>query len=425
MSGRTRDSLVCCGCSCLCDDIDVVVEEQRVMETTNACRWGAARFLGLKKFSSSLPRARCETHRRRRGGRQWHPISLAEALAECREHLFHAQRVAIYGLGQLSTESLWLLMEGLWDWNTLWIPSDGPLLKAYVETYRRRTPPLTTLECVRNHADFVLFWGANPLRSSPRLLARYALFPRGKFTERGAEDRAAWTVDVHVTEMSRATHLLTISTEVEKECIRALHRATTTGTLESPPELNAKRLAPLLKDLEKSRYRVFFFGRGPLYHESGPEIMDALAAWVEDLGSSAPTFLMPLPCDFNSMGFLEAFTAAGGLGNSRWHLHGDLHDWSPRQGDLLLAVSGDCFWFLTDEQKHAVRKNHVPVVALSAYETMTTAEADLVISVGLQGLDASGAAVRLDGVSLHVKKLWDRNVVCDAAVIRDLFEPRP
>ncbi len=59
MTERTATSLVCCGCSCLCDDLDAVIEDDRVVEVANACRWGAARFLGLKKFSNGLPRARC------------------------------------------------------------------------------------------------------------------------------------------------------------------------------------------------------------------------------------------------------------------------------------------------------------------------------------------------------------------------------
>ena len=423
MTVKTAESLVCCGCSCLCDDIDIVVEDQRVVEVANACRWGAARFLGLKKFSRSLPRARCWVPRRRLHRHGWQEIGLTEALAECREHLFHAQRIVIYGLGQLSSEALWLLMHAFKGGNTVWIPSDGPLLEAFVETYRRYTPALTTLECVRNHADFVLFWGANPLRSSPRLLARYALFPRGKFTERGAENRSAWTVDIQTTEMGRVTQLITVSTDIEKDCIQALHRATLGNPLEGPPGTSSKNLTALLKDVEKSRYRVIFFGRGPLYHATGPAVLDALAAWAADLNTSHPTFLMPLPCDFNSMGFLELYLSAGALANPSWRLQGDLHGWLPQPGDLLLALSGDCFWFMTEEQRQAVRQHRIPVVALSAHETMTTAEADLVIAVGLLGLESSGRAVRLDGVSLYVDRLWDSRIASDASVIRELFEP--
>ncbi|MEJ5365314.1 MAG: hypothetical protein WHS86_09445 [Desulfosoma sp.] len=422
MTQKTFTSLVCCGCSCLCDDIDAVMEGDRVVETANACRWGAARFLGLKKFSRALVRARVQSSRRRPDARGRLDVSCAEAVSVCRDYLFSARRVVAYGLGQMSIEALQILMAGLRDRETMWIPSDGPLLQAFVETYSRHGPALTNLECVRNQADLVVFWGANPVRSTPRLLSRYALFPRGRFTERGAEDRKAWTVDIQTTEMERVTQMVTIPPDQEKACIQALRRAYRGLPLEAPPGVSAKTLSMLLGDVEKSRYRVFFFGRGPLYHAGGDAVLDELASWVTELGASAPTFLMPVPGDFNSMGFLQVFLSGGGLADPLWRVQGDVHGWEPRTGDVLLALSGDCFWFLTDDQKRAVRKHRIPVVALSAHETMTTAEADVVAAVGLQGLDVTGRASRLDGVTLCAEKLWDGTAASDAAVVRDLFE---
>jgi len=54
---------------------------------------------------------------------------------------------------------------------------------------------------------------------------------------------------------------------------------------------------------------------------------------------------------------------------------------------------------------------------------MTTAEADVVVAVGLQGLDVSGRATRLDGVSLFAENLWDGEAASDEAVLRELFDP--
>ncbi|MEJ5347811.1 MAG: hypothetical protein WHS46_03875 [Desulfosoma sp.] len=422
MTARTLSSLVCCGCSCLCDDIDAVLENDRVVEVGNACAWGAARFLEWKKFSASIPRARCGSYRRLNRQRR-QVLQAHEAVAECREYLFHAQRVVVYGLGQMSMEALEGLLLGLRRRSTVWIPSDGHLLQAAVDLYRQQCPASTTLECVRNHADFVLFWGANPLRSTPRLLSRYALFPRGRFTERGAEDRSAWTVDIQTTEMATVTNLIKIPQQAEEDCVQALHEASLGRASTFSKELPAKEFKRLLKDLGKSRYRVFFFGRGPLFHEHGSAVLRALVSWVKDLGATAPTFLLPLPSDFNTAGFLHMFLSYGGLSNPLWHLQGDVYGWIPQPGDVLLAVSGDCFWFLTDEQKQAVRNLHIPVLAFSAYETMTTAEADVVIAVGLQGLEASGWAVRLDGVSLFAEKLRDHGLISDETVVEELFEP--
>jgi formylmethanofuran dehydrogenase subunit B len=45
------------------------------------------------------------------------------------------------------------------------------------------------LDEVRDHAESVIFWRADPLETHHRHLSRYSLFARGRFTERGNLDR--------------------------------------------------------------------------------------------------------------------------------------------------------------------------------------------------------------------------------------------
>ena len=42
---------------------------------------------------------------------------------------------------------------------------------------------------MKNRADLVLFWGADPLATHPRHLERYAAEPAGLFVPRGRADR--------------------------------------------------------------------------------------------------------------------------------------------------------------------------------------------------------------------------------------------
>ncbi|PKL62268.1 MAG: formylmethanofuran dehydrogenase subunit B, partial [Methanomicrobiales archaeon HGW-Methanomicrobiales-2] len=45
---------VCPFCGCLCDDIEVEVEEGRVVAVTNACELGTKKFTGEKRLKNPI-----------------------------------------------------------------------------------------------------------------------------------------------------------------------------------------------------------------------------------------------------------------------------------------------------------------------------------------------------------------------------------
>ena len=56
--GARHESIICPGCGCLCDDLDVTVEGDRIVEVTNVCLWGVSRFFHAKKFHPKKERHR-------------------------------------------------------------------------------------------------------------------------------------------------------------------------------------------------------------------------------------------------------------------------------------------------------------------------------------------------------------------------------
>ncbi|MDD2834604.1 MAG: molybdopterin-dependent oxidoreductase [Methanothrix sp.] len=56
-------------------------------------------------------------------------------------------------------------------------------------------------------ADLVVYWGSNPLELVPRLMSRYAVYPRGFWTRRGRFDRTIITVDPRKTITSENSDL--------------------------------------------------------------------------------------------------------------------------------------------------------------------------------------------------------------------------
>ncbi|SMC20555.1 formylmethanofuran dehydrogenase, subunit B [Desulfacinum hydrothermale DSM 13146] len=425
MGEQRLTSQVCCGCACLCDDIDLVVRDGQVVEAANVCQWGLARFTGDKKYGAGLPRKRCRGPRVRTGATSWSPTHLEGALDAATEILAKASRVVVYGLCQLSQQAISALLDLRRGRPTLWIPSEGPLWETALHIYGQHPVPMTTLEEVRNQADFVLFWGANPLRSCPRLPARYALFPRGRFTERGQEDRRAFTVDIQHTEMERITPLLVVRPEEEPELVAGLRAAWEGRSDPRPSGVSPKEVKKVLQALEQSSYRVFFAGRGTTHNEAGGALLEELCSWVEELNRQAPTFFMPLASDFNTLGFIRQFVTCGGLSRPEWSLEGDVRRWEPRPGDVLLSVSGDCFWFLTEQQKDSIGRLSIPTVAVSTYETQTTAEAQVVMDVGLLGIDTSGDAVRMDGVGVCVEHIRTADQPSDVEIFQQWLRLGP
>ena len=60
-----------------------------------------------------------------------------------------------------------------------------------------------TLGEIKNRADLIVVWRADPLESHPRLFSRYALEPAGSFIPGGRSDRYCVIVDDRETESVR------------------------------------------------------------------------------------------------------------------------------------------------------------------------------------------------------------------------------
>jgi formylmethanofuran dehydrogenase subunit B len=415
-------SMICSGCACLCDDIDLVLVDGRVKHVNNVCRWGSARFSGRKKFSDRQPRAPLLKARFRSQQGDRREINLPAAVTEAARLIAEARRIVIYGLCQMSQQSFDPLLALAAERNTLFIPSEGALWTEYLKILDDRSLPLTTLEAVRNQADLILFWGANPSHSCPRLLSRYALFARGRFTERGVEDRTAFSVDIQETEMARLSRMVVVSPGQELALLETLIKALAGAEPVSAPPISKKLFRQLVEALRMSRYPVIFCGRGPCYSPDRHRIMDALAQLATAVNREQPAFLLPLASDFNTVGFYQAFAQAQGFSRANWTLLDEIQEWGPSAGDLLLAVSGDGLWFMSERQKQQLQEQEVAVVSLSGFETMTTAAARVAIGVGILGVDGAGHATRLDGVVLPLEAVLAGERPTDATVLRAIQE---
>lgn len=415
------ESVVCPGCSCLCDDLDVTLNDGGIVEVTNVCLWGASKFFTTPKFHPQKERRRLFHPQVRRRGKAAE-VAYEAALGQAAEILTRARRPLVYGLTNLGSRAQEAALKLAQSLGARLLPGDHALMAPYFRRLQQQGLYWAPLEVIRDEADTVLFWGVNPLHSAPRHVVRYAAFARGRFTERGLEDRRVAAVDLYRNELARFCHLfIKVAPDQELVLLQGLMEILFQGRKSATRVRGTRRLADLLA---RAGYGVIFFGRGVSYSR-GPEILDGLAELTACLGARTPFVLFPLSGDFNAaglyhlllreLGSAEApdFAAAAGEGVGAKAV--DFRD-----ADALLVAGADLFWFLPEEQREDLQRRQVPIVALSPFANHTTVKAQVILPVALAGVEAADVAYRLDGLPLGLKKLLPAACPPDHQVLRDL-----
>ncbi|RLA91060.1 MAG: hypothetical protein DRG58_00030 [Deltaproteobacteria bacterium] len=415
------ESVICTGCGCLCDDLDVTVEGDRVIEVANVCLWGVNKFIATKKFHSKKDRRRLLAPQVRRKGRAF-DISYDAALEEAGKILIQARRPLVYGLtnnGSWAQEAALRLAR---RWQARLEPGDLAFMAPYYEALARHGLYWTPLEEIRDEADTILFWGANPIHSCPRHVVRYSVFSRGRFTERGAEERQIAAVDIYPTETAKfCKPFIQIDPGQELELLQGLAAYLIEG--QEPPK-RVKGTKKLVKLLSEASFGAIFVGRGVSY---GParKLWEGLARLVVWLNTRVPFSLFPLASDFNSVGlyhlllretgspYAPDFGAASGLSS-----HPTPVDW--REVDALLVTGADLFWFMSEDQVQALKERRVPIIVLSPFANRTTAKAQVVFPVALSGIETEEVAYRMDGLPVELQKLISTPLRPDHQVLADL-----
>jgi formylmethanofuran dehydrogenase subunit B len=415
-----RESIVCPGCGCLCDDLDLTFDQDRLLEVANVCLWGAGRFLATKKLHPKKDRRRILEPQVRVKGRL-KQVSYEAALAQAGEILTRARRPVIYGLtslGSWAQEAALRLARGL---KARLEPADVALMAPYYQSLKEHGFYGAPLDVIRDEADTVLFWGANPLHSCPRHLVRYAVFARGRFTERGVEDRRVAAVDLYPTELAKFCQLFVqIHPGQELALIREVS-ARLRGRPKSGPSVpGARKLADFLA---QASYGAIFFGRGVGYGPGG-ELLAHLARLVAWLNHKTPFRLLPLLGDFNAGGLyhllLRELGSAGApdFNSPKVVTHTTPVDF--READALLVAGADLFWLLTDDQAQDLKSRRVPLVTLTPFANRTTRHSQVIFPVALAGVEAEEIAYRMDGLPVSLKKLVPSSWPPDHEVLADL-----
>jgi formylmethanofuran dehydrogenase subunit B len=426
---------LCTFCGCLCDDIAIIVEDNKIIEAKHACILGSAKILGHCRLGAK----NIETHHtikeplmRTDKNKDFREVSYDEAIDEAAKILAISKRPLLYGWASTSCEAHEkgiLLAEELGAIidNTSSV-CHGPTGLAIHE----KGMPSATLGQIKNRSDVIVFWGCNPVQAHPRHMSRYSTFSRGFFTEKGRKGRKIISVDVRKTHTSGvADEYVEVKQGSDYLVISAL-RAILSGNPDVVPEkvgnVTIEQLIKIIDILKSAKFGAIFFGMGLTQSESRYKNIDSVISLVTELNSYTKFVLMPMRGHYNVSGFNQVCTWETGFPTAVDFSRGAPY-YNPGEtaaNDVLYRKEVDAAMIIAaDAASHfpanSVRElAKIPLIQIDPHWNSTTEIANVVIPTAICGIEAGGTAYRMDGVSLRLRKMIESKHLDDEEVLKKI-----
>jgi len=407
---KTIYDVVCPFCGTLCDDLEVDINNNEVIEVRNGCQ------IGVKKFFSSNPSEhRFEKPMIKVDG-ELKATTVEDAIEKAADILVNAKRPLLYGFSSTECDAqsvgveLAEVLGGILD-NTASV-CHGPTLLAEQDV----GVSTSTLGEYKNRADLVIFWGCNPVHAHPRHLSRYSEFVRGYFRTDGRNDKYVVVIDPRNTHTAQIADLyIKVNPNEDYELLNTL-RAILRGVeldceeVSGVPMENIKELVNVLKSCN---FGVIFFGMGLTQTLAHHRNIDAAICLTRELNDHTKFLITPMRGHYNVTGANQVFTWNTGYAYSI-----DFSKGYPRynpgefsavevlikdQIDASLIVASDpASNFPAASVKNMFKH---PLIVIDPHETPTSAFADVLFPAAIAGIEAEGTAYRMDGIPLRLRKV--------------------
>lgn len=397
--------VVCPFCGCLCDDLEVTVEDGHVTNLKNGCAVSRSKFLNHGKHRVAVATVDNEEK------------NIQSAVNVAVKILSNSKRPLIYGLSSTECGAISKAIEiaevtGSVVDNTASV-CHGPTILALQQVGESKA----SLGEVMNRADLVIFWGANPTEAHLRHITRYSVMPKGMYVE-GRKARKVVVVDVRKTRTAKlADDFVQIQPNGDYEVLqtmRALVRGEDIG-VDEVAGVSLDILKALVTEMSEAKFGVVFFGLGLTQSEGRHMNIDAAVGLVSELNRKTKFVLTPMRGHYNVAGANTVSTWQTGypyaVDFSRGYPRYNPGEFTAvdllASGEVDAAViiaSDPGATFPVEAAKHLAR---IPVITLEQKMTPTTMLSKVVIPVATAGVEAEGTAYRMDGVALRLSKLVD------------------
>jgi len=446
-------AVTCPVCGCLCDDIELTLQDGKIVEVKNGCAMSESKFLGYGSHRILKPLLRKDG--------ELVETSFREAIRKAAEILAEANYPLLYGWSSTSCEATRVGLElaeevgGVID-NTSTIchgPSALSIQDVGIAT--------CTLGQVRHRADLVIYWGSNPWAAHPRHIERYTNFSDGRFEKNEwkgylskvkasnvrkkiqsvlrkvlpkagenvpsaarkepfpallKEGRKLIVVDVRKTRSAEIADYF-IQVEPNKdyelfEAFRALIRDEEID-VDEVSGVPVEYLEEVADVMVNCNFGVIFFGLGLTMSSGKLRNVDAALSLTRDLNMRTKFMIIPMRGHFNVTGADTVFTWQTGFPYAV-----DFSLSYPRYNpgettavDVLLREESDAALVVASDpvsnfpRKAAEHLIKNPLIVIDPHMNATSQMADVVFPSAFVGIEAKGTAYRMDHVPLPLKKV--------------------
>jgi formylmethanofuran dehydrogenase subunit B len=379
----------CAGCGCACDDIEVTVAEGRLAGLTRTCPLGDKWF--AERGQDRPPVARID-------GRT---VSLDDAVEAAAAILSQARAPLVYGLGQTSCEGQ---RRAVALAEAIGAVIDPAGRGAADSAYQAIGSSTATFGEIRDRAELVVAWRADPAVTNPRLLGRLRLDRAGGWVR----SRALVVIDAQRTATAEeADAFIELDAAHDFEALWAL-RALVGGVpldRDRIEELPLDGLDDLAERLLGTRYAALIYGA---VDELGAL---ALFSLVRDLSRDRHAVTLGLRGDGNARGaedvlaWQTGFPAA--VSFARGYPRANPGELSAAallergEVDAALVIASDPLGHLPGSAADRLRE--LPMVVVDARATATATAAGVAFATAADGIEVPGTVHRMDGVPVPLR----------------------
>ncbi len=412
----------CTFCGCVCDDIDLSVKDDHIVEAKRACVLGKSWF--FNHHTDTRPNCLISGQ----------PATIADGVERAAQILAGAKYPIIYGLSDTTCEAQRVAV-GIGDWiggnvDTTTSVCHGPSGMAF-----QGVGEVTcSLGEIANRGDLIIFWGSNPAESHPRHFTKYSLMPKGMFLPNGRKDRTCVLVDVRKTKSAKAADIfLQIKPRKDFEALWVL-RALAQGleldaaSIEDETGVPLSAWQDLMDRMKRAKFGVILFGMGLTMTRGKHLNSEAVLALVRDMNAYTRFVAKPMRGHGNVTGADNVVSWQTGypfgVNLSRGYPRFNPGEYTT--ADTLARGEADAAMIIASDpmanfsQAARTRLAAIPYIALDPKETPTTRAATVAFTTATYGINTPGTVYRMDDVPIPLRPAFDSPHPSDFEVLSQL-----
>ncbi len=417
MSDRVIDDVACTVCACVCDDLKVTVRNGLIVSAERACPLAEPWFLGSWTTTAPAVQVRGQA------------TTFDDAVGAAAEILRSARAPLFYGLSKSSTEgqrAAVALADRLGATiDTTASEGHAPSILAMQQSGESTC----SLGEIRNRADLVIYWGANPVESHPRHMERYSMDATGLLIPRGRADRTLVVVDSHRTATAEeADWFLQVDEGRDFDVLWTL-RGLLKGVEPNPDQsvgASLEELKRLAERMKSCRCGVIFFGYGVARLPLGHRNVEALLRLVIDLNrftrfharrlrvvgdvSGADSVL----CWQTGYPFSVNLSRGYPRYNPGEYSAGDVLE--NKEADVLVLIGTSCVSSFPQAALDYIQT--IPTIVLERATAELPLQPTVHFATATYGIHRPGTAYRMDEIPIRLRPILDSELPSDGEVLR-------